>query len=119
MRIGRLDRRITLKKWIESSQTYDDTWGAQKTQDSDASNYLHLWATKLDKAIGERAELGKDESITQTEFTTRFIDGSLHGFTFQRFGTYTINYNSEVYDVKGFEEIGRKEGMKFYTVIRR
>ncbi len=119
MRIGRLDRRITLKKYVDSSATYNDTWGAEQIEDTRPGDHLVLWATKLDKAIGERAELGKDESITRTEFTTRFIDGSLHGFTFQRFGTYSINYNSEVYDVKGFEEIGRKEGMKFHTVIRR
>jgi hypothetical protein len=119
MRIGRLDRRIELAKLIDDSQTYDDTWGAKRTVSTNAADKLALWATKLDKPIGERAELGKDVSLMRTEFTTRFIDESLHGFTFQRFGTYVINYDSELYDVKGFEELGRKEGMKFHTEIRR
>lgn len=118
MRIGRLDRRITLVKLRESSQTYDDTWGALIEKSVDPADHFSMWATKLDKPVGERAELGKDVSIIRTEFTTRFIDGSLHGFKFQRFGTYVILYKSEYYDVKGFEELGRKEGMKFHTEIR-
>jgi len=117
MRIGRLDRRITIKKIVSSSESYDDTWGSPKIESDDGK--LNVWATKLDKPVGERAELGKDVSLIRTEFTTRFIDESLHGFTFRRFGTYTISYNLEMYDVKGFEELGRKEGMKFHTEIRR
>jgi hypothetical protein len=119
MRIGRLDRRITLTRLIETTQSYNDTWGAQTEQSSNANDRLTLWSTKLDKPVGERAELGKDVSIMRTEFTTRFIDGSLHGFIFERCGSYVINYNSKTYEVKGFEELGRKEGMKFHTEIRR
>ena len=119
MRIGRLDRRITLINYKDDSGAYDDTWGAKRISETDSSKYLHLWATKLDKAIGERAELGKDVSLIRTEFTTRFIDGSLHDFTFERFGSYFIRYKNESYEVKGFEELGRKEGMKFHTEIRR
>lgn len=118
MRIGRLDRRITLVANREVSQNYDDTWGGTQEKSTDAGDRLSMWATKLDKPVGERAELGKDVSLIRTEFTTRFIDGSLHGFTFQRFGTYTILYKTDYYDIKGFEELGRKEGMKFHTEIR-
>mgnify|MGYP000032259536 CR=1 FL=1 len=116
MKIGRLDRRIKFKKLAEISSDFSDTWGAQLSPVVPGS--LDMWATKLDKPGGERSELGQDVSLTRTEFVTRYIDDTSFGYNFNRFGTYIIEYDGGQYDVKGLEEIGRREGLRFYTERR-
>ena len=106
MNIGRMDRRITLKA---VTSTKDSKGGTVKTR----STLDVVWATiKYPKgmSMNEGEEAGVETAIKTAEFTIRYRTDVNE--------TIEVDYQSQTYDVKRVEEIGRKEGLRLVTDLR-
>lgn len=103
MRAGRLDRLIT----IEQPTTTEDAHGQPIPS---WSTYTTAWSDKKEKPGAEYFAAGQEISEQVVVFTIRYYSGIT---TKMR-----ISYNSKYYDIVGFRELGRAEGLELVAVVQ-
>lgn len=104
MNAGKLDRRITIETPVI---TYDEWNHPQKSW----GQLALVWASKTDRTESEVTELSQTVAINRTVWTIRWRDDIT---TAQR-----IQYNNDLYEIKGIKELGRREGLQITTERRK
>lgn len=103
MEPGRLDRRITL---LRRDTTVDD-WNQQVDTYTTVAT---IWAEVRDAGAKEREEADQKVTVRPKVFTIRHRSDVT---TMHR-----ITYEGDTYEITGFTEIGRKEGLRIMAVAR-
>lgn len=99
MQLGDLDRRIRIEQYTEVV----DTWG-QRTQVW--STLANVWANVLYESGEEKYEADQKVAVRLTKFIVRYSSAYNEKLR--------VVYNSEYYDIRSIEEIGRKD----YQVLK-
>jgi SPP1 family predicted phage head-tail adaptor len=95
MRIGRLDRRITIEALTETQSASgepQETW----------STFAEVWAARRDVSGSERFRSQQELAEKVTRFTVRFLDGldAKHRI---------IGDDGLIYDIQSIMEMGRRQ----------
>lgn len=106
MNIGKLDRRVSIQQRI---LTKDDAGGMIESW----RDVCFSWAGKVDER-GKQAEVAdSDRADNQTTWQIRY-KAFLQGVS--AVSGYRLVYKTEVFDITGAKEVGRKEGMILTTL---
>ena len=103
MRIGRLDRRIT----VQVNTTTQDSSG------EDIASWATLvivWAQVSPKAAAESLQGDQVHATAVTEFRIRYRSDVTVATR--------ISYNDQTYDITGVMELGRREGLLITATVR-
>jgi len=103
MRVGRMDRRITLQTNMPAQDAYGEPIEAW-------SDIATVWASVAPKSATERFESDQEHAQAQTEFRVRWRAGID--------AADRITYNGQVYDITGVIELGRREGLLITGVVK-
>lgn len=104
MNIGRLDRQITIQTATQTTDAWNhptDTWSTLAT----------VWATRTDRRSAEVVETAQVTGLTTTDWTIRYLSGVTHD-------ARIIGDDGHTYEIRGIQEIGRREGLRIITEIR-
>ena len=104
---GRLDRFITIE---QPTYTVDQT--THQKQITAWTTYKTTWAALVNKQSMEVVEEGQLVFKNTHEFKIRYYDAE------DVKADMRINYDSDIYNIVGVKELGRKEGY-LLTAIRR
>lgn len=108
MQAGKLDRRITLRKLVESQSSS----GAVVTTPQDVAT---LWAQKVHERGTEAYREGQVQGWAAVIWRTRwFLDAALEAPTVK----WELLEGERVYEVLEVREVGRREGWEFVTRAR-
>lgn len=103
MNIGRMDRRVTLQRVSTSA----DSWNHPRESWSDLGT---VWATKQPRKATEPTEAGQVVALNVVDWFIRYRTDVL--------ATSRLLEGSDVYEVTGVQEIGRREGLRLITERR-
>ena len=103
IRVGAMDRRITLQTATETQDGYGEpvpTWSTLAT----------VWASVRPERASEQFEGDQEHATRQTIFRIRYRS-DVNEKT-------RISYGSQVYDITGIIEIGRREALDLTATVR-
>lgn len=102
--IGGLDRRITIQNFTTTSDfgTETKTYATWKT----------VWAAKMHMGVRELDKANKETAFTATHYYIRYLDGIRKDYR-------VIDEYSNVYDIVGVEEIGRRRYLRLTLELRQ
>ena len=102
MRIGRLDRKITIQFRTISQNVYGEAVGAFSSSTS-------VWATLDTKTTGAKESVagGLETSSQKIIFLIRYSSDVSSITTGDR-----VSYNSKFYDIESVQEVGRKLSLR-------
>lgn len=104
MNIGRMDRRITL----QSATVVQDQWNHPVQTWADVAT---VWATKAPRKSTEPTEVKQVVNLNVVEWYIRHRTDIDAGDR--------VSYAGNFYDITGVQEIGRAEGLRLTTELRK
>ena len=107
MKIGKLDRRITIQRATLTLNDYGEraeTWGTLAT----------VWA-EVQYKVGGGESLQSDQVFSEqrVHFIIRYSSDVSSVRPSDR-----VSYNGNIYQIEGVQEIGRGEGFRIVTTLR-
>lgn len=101
MRIGSLDRRITIQQPTRDADSFgghDTTW----------TDLAEIWAAIVKREVSEQHEAEQEYATRSLTFRIRYRADVTEKMR--------VSYNSLLFDIRGLVEIGRREGLDIIAV---
>lgn len=114
MHAGKLDRRLTLRRFVVATDgggnPVTDDFGAEVGAWSDVAT---VWASKQDISDGERVRAQQVGASITTRFQIRPLDGGARPSV-----KYQAVCEGVTYEITAVKEIGRREGWEISAVAQ-
>lgn len=104
MRAGDLDRKIIIQSATDAQDDYGavtQTW----------ATFATVWAKKRDIRGSEQFVAQQVNARIAATFTIYWLDGVTEEMR--------ISYESQYWDIRSINEIGRREGLELYAEVKR
>lgn len=103
---GKMDRRITLERFVTSSDQYNEpvkAWGALATR----------WASYEPISDGERFRAGETAATASARFVIRYSSAVADINPKDR-----LTFDGDTWQILHVKEIGRREGLEISATVR-
>lgn len=104
MNIGRLDRRLRIETATQTRDEWNhpvDTWETLAT----------VWASRRDRRANEQTETNQTVGVSVVEWTIRHRDDITTD-------ARVVDAYGGTYEIRGIQEVGRREGLRLITERR-
>lgn len=104
MRAGELDRKIIIEQQASGQDSIGEPNGSWST-------FATVWASVKPVRANEIYSAQQVSPDRETRFRIRYLSGVTEKMR--------ISYDSKYWDIRGIEEIGRRQGLDLIAVARR
>lgn len=104
MKAGLLDKRIVIQSQTQTQDTYGAavvTWATFKT----------VWADVIEAKNDEKFIASQKMDSVDYKMRIRYVSGVTTSMR--------VVFNSENYDIKGVQELGRKDGLMLFVALHK